>query len=76
MHTNAQEGALVRTSKSLIGKITEVTEDTFVVDYGHTFGFTPLTCQTVFHKAVPLPPPEQKPEEQAEQQAMEMPAGK
>lgn len=53
MYTEAREGALLRTSTSLIGKITDVTAEGFVVDYGHAFGFTPLTCQTVFTTVSP-----------------------
>lgn len=50
MVTQARDGALVRSGGSLVGKITKVTEEGYEVDYGHSFGFVPLTCQVVFRK--------------------------
>jgi hypothetical protein len=35
-------------SGGAIGKITEVNDKTYVVDYGHSFGFTPLTCEVMY----------------------------
>jgi thiol:disulfide interchange protein len=32
----------------MIGKITEVNDTSYVIDYGHSSGFTPLTCEVVF----------------------------
>lgn len=45
--TDAKLGTIVRSS-GMIGKITEVSESTFKLDYGHSTGFTPLTCDVVF----------------------------
>jgi len=41
LHT--EPGTLVRTV-SLIGRISKVTDDTIIVDYGHPFGGYPLEC--------------------------------
>ncbi|MBV5305323.1 MAG: thioredoxin family protein [Desulfobulbaceae bacterium] len=45
--TDAKENTILR-SGSMIGKITGVDENSFVVDYGHSTAFTPLTCEVVF----------------------------
>lgn len=45
--TDTKTGLLVRSGPA-IGNVTEVNDSTFVIDYGHSFGFTPLTCETVF----------------------------
>jgi FKBP-type peptidyl-prolyl cis-trans isomerase 2 len=45
--TNPQLNVLLR-SGDAIGKITEVNDTTYVVDYGHSFGFTPLTCEVMY----------------------------
>jgi len=45
--TEAKVDSIVRTA-SMIGRITGVDETSFVVDYGHSSGFTPLTCEVVF----------------------------
>ena len=45
--TDAKVGTIIR-SGGMIGKITGIDETSFVVDYGHSSGFTPLTCEVVF----------------------------
>jgi thiol:disulfide interchange protein DsbD len=45
--TDAKLNTIIR-SGSMIGKISEVTDTTFTVDYGHSSGFTPLTCEVIF----------------------------
>lgn len=45
--TDAKLNTIVR-SNSMIGRISDVTDTTFVVDYGHSSGFTPLTCEVIF----------------------------
>jgi FKBP-type peptidyl-prolyl cis-trans isomerase 2 len=44
--TNAIPGTIIR-SGGMIGMITDVTDTTFQVDYGHSSGFTPLTCDVI-----------------------------
>jgi hypothetical protein len=46
--TDAKIGTLVH-SGPIVGRITEVNDVTFVIDYGHSFAYTPLTCDVVFH---------------------------
>jgi FKBP-type peptidyl-prolyl cis-trans isomerase 2 len=45
--TDTQKGLLVRSGPA-IGMVTEVNDTTFTIDYGHSFGFTPLTCEVVY----------------------------
>jgi FKBP-type peptidyl-prolyl cis-trans isomerase 2 len=45
--TDAKPGTIIR-SGGIIGQITEVNDSTYVVDYGHSSGFTPLTCEAIF----------------------------
>lgn len=45
--TDTKKGLLVRSGPA-IGMVTEVNDTTFTIDYGHSFGFTPLTCEVVF----------------------------
>jgi hypothetical protein len=47
IRTNPQLNTLLR-SGDTIGKITEVNDKTYVIDYGHSFGFTPLSCEVVY----------------------------
>jgi hypothetical protein len=45
--TDTKKSSLVRSGPA-IGMVTEVNDTTFTIDYGHSFGFTPLTCEVVF----------------------------
>jgi FKBP-type peptidyl-prolyl cis-trans isomerase 2 len=47
IQTNPQLNTLLR-SGDAIGKISKVNDKTYVIDYGHSFGFTPLTCDVVY----------------------------
>jgi hypothetical protein len=45
--TDATLGAIIR-SGGMIGKVSKVDDETIEIDYGHSSGFTPLTCEVVF----------------------------
>jgi FKBP-type peptidyl-prolyl cis-trans isomerase 2 len=45
--TDATLGAIIR-SAGMIGKVSKVDDETIEIDYGHSSGFTPLTCDVVF----------------------------
>jgi FKBP-type peptidyl-prolyl cis-trans isomerase 2 len=45
--TDAKADTILR-SGGMTGRITGVDETSFVVDYGHSSAFTPLTCEVVF----------------------------
>jgi hypothetical protein len=45
--TDTKKGTLVHSGPA-IGMVTTVNDTTFTIDYGHSFGFTPLTCEVVF----------------------------
>jgi FKBP-type peptidyl-prolyl cis-trans isomerase 2 len=45
--TDAKKDSVLR-SGPMTGKIIGVEENTFMVDYGHSSAFTPLTCEVVF----------------------------
>lgn len=49
---DATVGSLVR-SGPLVGKIVEVDERQFTLDYGHPFGFEPLQCELAVRKVNP-----------------------
>jgi FKBP-type peptidyl-prolyl cis-trans isomerase 2 len=45
--TDAAIGGIIR-SGGMIGKISKVDDQTIEIDYGHSSGFIPLTCEVVF----------------------------
>jgi FKBP-type peptidyl-prolyl cis-trans isomerase 2 len=45
--TDAAVGDIIRNS-GMIGKITKVDDQTIEIDYGHSSGFLPLTCEVVY----------------------------
>jgi hypothetical protein len=45
--TDAIVGNIIRNS-GMIGKISKVDDETIEIDYGHSSGFIPLTCEVVF----------------------------
>jgi len=45
--TDATVGSIIRNS-GMIGRISKVDEQTIEIDYGHSSGFVPLTCEVVY----------------------------
>ncbi len=52
VHLNVREGAVIRTGP-LVGRISEVNNDTFTIDYGHPFGGETLSCEVEARPADP-----------------------
>jgi hypothetical protein len=47
MRTDAVVGNIIRNS-GMIGKVSKVDDETIEIDYGHSSGFMPLTCEVIF----------------------------